>query len=82
MDQNNRTDRRNGEQEPPRTRKSRSKTRLLSNPWAYLLFVFGTAAILAALCWTAANDVLATNKTEHSAVITVRAGDSSSRVVN
>jgi UPF0755 protein len=67
---------------PPRARRKRNGGRLFSNPWTYLLFVFGISAILAALSWTAANDVLALNKPEHSAVITVSEDDSYSSVVN
>ena len=68
----------------PRTKRQRQKRegRVFSNPWIYLLFVFGISAILAALCWTAANDVLALNKVGDSAVITITEDDSFSHVVD
>lgn len=55
---------------PPRTPRRQNRS-LFPNPWMYLLFVFGVSAILAALCWTAANDVLALNKEYLTGVITV-----------
>lgn len=82
----------------PRSRPAQSETRrqsgsskrtprrrrgsLFPNPWMYLLFVFGVSAIMAALCWTAANDVLALNKEEGTGVITVTDDTSLSTVVN
>ena len=37
----------------------------------YVIFVLGVSALLAGLCWTWANDILALNKEAHSAVITL-----------
>ena len=65
-----------------RERTKRTGGSLFSNPWIYLLFILAVSAILAALCWTAANDVLALNKPEHSAVITIEEDDSYSNVVD
>jgi UPF0755 protein len=67
---------------PPRKPKKRGNGRVFSNPWVYLLFVFGISVILAALCWTAANDVLSLNKPEHSAVIIIEEGDSYGSLVD
>lgn len=63
------------------TRSRRKKGRVFKNPWVYLLFVFGVSAVLAAFSWSAANDILALNKPEHKAVITVREDDSFGSVV-
>lgn len=71
-----------GNDRSTRTHTKRTGGSLFSNPWVYLLFILAVSAILAALCWTAANDVLALNKPEHSAVITVEEEDSYSSVVN
>ncbi len=73
-----------GEQgNPPRTPRRRNRS-LFPNPWVYLLFVFGVSAILAALCWTAANDVLALNKEplDGGGVITVSEDAKMSTIVN
>ena len=83
MDEGRRIDRRR--QEPSsRSRKKRKKRPSFSpfsSPLVYLLFVFGVSAILAAVCWSAANDVLALNKQEKTAVITIQENDSYGSVV-
>lgn len=63
-----------------RKKKAVAKKKRMS-PWTYLLLVFCVSGILATLCWTAANDVLALHKKEASAVITVEDGDSYSSIV-
>lgn len=68
--------------EPPRNRRKRTGGRLFSSPWVYLLFVFGVSAILAALCWMAANDVLSLNKPYQEVPISIQESDSYSSVVN
>jgi len=84
MEQGKRMDSQGAEQTPrqPSQRRRRNGGKAFSNPCVYLLFIFGISAVLAALCWTAANDVLALNKQEHSAVITVGEEDSYGKVVN
>lgn len=66
-----------------RQRKRGRNGKVFTNPWMYLLFIFGVSVVLAALCWTAANDVLALNKPyiDGGAVITVAEGDSYGSVV-
>ena len=54
--------------EQPRKRK---KQRGAAGVLLYLVFVIGVSALLAAVGWVAANDVLALNKGEHSAIITL-----------
>ena len=71
-----------GASEPPRNRRRRNGGRLFSSPWVYLLFVFGVSAILAALCWMAANDVLALNKPYQEVPISIQESDSYGSVVN
>ena len=70
-----------GAQERGRPRRPKKKG-VFSNPLVYLLFVFGISAILAALGWTAANDVLALNKPKGEDLIVVQENDSFSDVVN
>lgn len=65
----------------PTTRKRRRRGGIFKNPLVYLLFIFGVSAILAALCWTAANDVLALNKPYDTAIITIGEDDSYGSVV-
>ncbi len=87
MEQGKRMDNNRPEPSPrqpqqPRKRTQRKSGKVFSNSWVYLLFIFGVSAVLAALCWTAANDVLALNKPEKSAVITVGEKESYGSVVN
>ena len=84
MEQGKRMDSPRSEPSPrqPRKRTKRKGGKLFSNSWVYLLFIFGVSAVLAALCWTAANDILALNKPEKSAVITIGETDSYGSVVN
>lgn len=77
-------DHRQEEPEESTPRRSRKKRRRKSSTWwttRYLLFVIGVSAVLAAVLWTAANDVLALNKADHSAVITIAEDDSFNSVV-
>ena len=48
----------------------------------YLLFVVGASALLAGVGWIWANDVLALNKAEHTAVVEIEEGDTVSDVAN
>lgn len=84
MEQGKRMESQRAEQTPRPTsqRRKRNGGKAFSNPWVYLLFIFGISAVLAAVCWTVANDVLALNKQEHSAVITIGEEDSYGSVVN
>ena len=52
--------------------------------WAllYVVFVIGISALLASLGWMWAGDVLALNKDEHTAVITVSEGETFHEVTN
>ena len=45
-------------------------------------FVIGISTLLAAVGWVAANDVLALNKEERSAIITVAEGETFNEVVD
>ncbi|MEG0441711.1 MAG: endolytic transglycosylase MltG [Oscillospiraceae bacterium] len=70
-----------GERRPP-VKRRRRKQRGLTSAAIYVLFVIGTSVLLAAVGWVCANDVLALNKPEHSAVITVTEGEKFSKVVD
>ncbi len=48
----------------------------------YVIFVIGISALLACIGWVAANDVLALNKPEKTATITIREEDSFGDVVS
>lgn len=56
--------------ETPRRRRKRRGFSLLGT-LLYVAFVIGISTLLAAVGWVAANDVLALNKEEHSAIITL-----------
>ncbi len=58
-------------EEPPRRRKRRRRGLGILGALLYVVFVLGASALLAGLGWTWACDVLALNKAEHSAVITL-----------
>ena len=68
-----------GSREQPRERSERPATRRrrkkkgfsLLGTLLYVAFVIGISTLLAAVGWVAANDVLALNKEEHSAIITL-----------
>ncbi len=58
---------------PPRSNQKRKKKRsTLSSSMLYILMVCGISVILAVVGWTLANDVLALNKEEGTAVINVQ----------
>lgn len=57
---------------PPPRKKTKKKRSALSNSMIYILMVCGVSAILATLGWTMANDMLALNKDEMEAVITIQ----------
>ncbi len=59
-----------GQREPPRRKKRRRGMGALG-ALLYVAFVLGASALLAGLGWTWACDVLALNKAEHTAVITL-----------
>ena len=61
MSQENRT--------PRRRRRRKSTGRAAGFAMLYIVCVIGISVVLAALCWIAANDVLALNKPEHTATI-------------
>lgn len=56
---------------PPRKKKKKNRS-ALSSSMIYILMVCGVSAILATLGWTMANDMLALNKDEVEAVITIQ----------
>ena len=61
-----------GEGTHSRTTRRRRRRRMgVLGALLYVIFVLGVSALLAGLGWTWANDVLALNKEEHSAVITL-----------
>lgn len=64
----------------PRGKKRRGG--VFANPLIYLLFVFGLSAILAALGWTAANDVLALNKTYVQDIVLISEEDDFGDIVD
>lgn len=55
---------------PPARRRRRRRASLMG-ALLYVVFVIGVSILLATFGWTLANDVLALNKVEHSAVITL-----------
>lgn len=63
---------------PRRSKKRRSTF----GPLLYVIFVIGVSALLSAVGWIAANDLLALNKPEHSAVITLEEGDTVGEVAD
>ncbi|MGM9607224.1 MAG: endolytic transglycosylase MltG [Oscillospiraceae bacterium] len=69
MDEN-RTSREPRRSQPARRRRRRTS---LVGALLYVAFVIGVSVLLATFGWTLANDVLALNKVEHSAVITLPA---------
>ena len=64
----------------PRTRRKRRRSPF--GPLLYVIFVIGVSALLAAVGWITANDLLALNKVEHSATITLEEGDTVSEVAD
>lgn len=48
----------------------------------YILFVLGVSGLLAGIGWVTANDVLALNKEEHTAIITITDGEDFNEVVD
>lgn len=64
----------------PRKKKRRRKS--AGGTLLYVAFVIGVSALLATVGWIAANDVLALNKPEHSAVITITDGETFGEVVD
>ena len=58
-------------QREQRPRKKRKKGFNLMGTLLYVAFVIGVSTLLAAVGWVAANDLLALNKAEHSAIITL-----------
>ena len=74
MSQENRT--------PRRRRRRRSTGRAAGFAMLYIVCVIGISVVLAALCWIAANDVLALNKEERSVTITVDSEDTFDDVVD
>ena len=59
------------EEREQRPRKKRKKGFSLLGTLLYVAFVIGVSTLLAAVGWVAANDLLALNKAEHSAIITL-----------
>lgn len=58
------------ENRPPRRRRRRKNTgRAAGFAMLYIVCVIGVSVLLAALCWIAANDILALNKPEHTATV-------------
>lgn len=57
-----------------RSKRRPKKRRSAFGPLLYVIFVIGVSALLAAVGWIAANDLLALNKPDHSATITIEDG--------
>ncbi len=68
--------------QPPVRRKKHRRSASGANALLYVLFVIGVSLLLACLTWIAANDILALNKAEHSAVIVVETDESFGDVVS
>lgn len=64
----------------PRKKKRRRKS--AGGTLLYVAFVIGFSTLLAGVGWIAANDVLALNKPEHSAIISVAEGETFGQVVD
>lgn len=60
-----------GSERPATRRRRKKKGFSLLGTLLYVAFVIGISTLLAAVGWVAANDVLALNKEEHSAIITL-----------
>ncbi len=67
---------------PRRRKRRRSASSSFGFALFYVVFVIGVSVILACVGWTMANDVLALNKAEHSATITISSTDSFDDVVD
>lgn len=63
-------------------RKKRRRRGSAGGTLLYVAFVIGISTLLAAVGWVAANDVLALNKEERSAIITVAEGETFNEVVD
>lgn len=64
--------RREAESERRQKKPSRRRRRVgISGVLLYVLFIIGVSAFLAGVGWVAANDMLALNKPEHTAIITI-----------
>lgn len=55
---------------PPRKRRKKKRSRAMGT-LPYVALIIGISTLLAAVGWVAANDVLALNKEEHSAIVTL-----------
>ena len=62
---------REGSERTTRRKRRKKKGFSLLGTLLYVAFVIGISTLLAAVGWVAANDVLALNKAEHSAIITL-----------
>lgn len=71
-----------GRREEPARRPRRRKRGIFSNPAFYAAFVLGVSALLAALLWIGANDVLALNKKELTAVVKIEENESIGQVAS
>ena len=65
-----------------RTPRRSKKRRSPFGPLLYVIFVIGISALLSAVGWITANDLLALNKPAHSATITLEEGDTVGEVAD
>ena len=56
---------------PRRRRRRKNPGRAAGFAMLYIVCVIGVSVLLAALCWIAANDVLALNKPDHEVTVTI-----------
>ncbi len=72
-----------GADQRPRTpRKKKRRRGRAGGTLLYVAFIIGVSALLATVGWIAANDVLALNKADHSAIITITDGETFGQVVD
>lgn len=71
-----------GGERRPRTPRKKKRRHSAGGTLIYVAFVIGISAVLATVGWVAANDVLALNKPERTAVITVTEGEPFGEIVD
>ena len=69
MERDTRRRREEPDRYPPRRRKNKRSP--VSSSMMYIVLVCAVSVVLAAVCWSLGNDVLALNKEEHSVTVTI-----------
>ena len=80
MERDTRRRREEPDRYPPRRRKNKRSP--VSSSMMYIVLVCAVSVVLAAVCWSLGNDVLALNKEEHSVTVTITPEDSYDDVVD